>query len=71
MTWFLGQLACSVGKSQHVLFGLDMMHSVAVLRDDPALYRQLIQYTGAYDIFDVLAKLPHTRNNDDRQCSDA
>jgi len=63
MMWHFGRLACGVGKSPHVLFGLDLMHRAAVHCDDPALYREFIRFTGAYDIFDVLSKasnLPQT-----------
>jgi glycosyltransferase involved in cell wall biosynthesis len=58
VTWFLGQLACAVGRPPHILFGLDLMYQAATLVDDPELYREFIRYTGAYDIFDVLSKAP-------------
>jgi glycosyltransferase involved in cell wall biosynthesis len=57
ITWHLGRLACGVGKSPHVLFGLDLMHGAAVHCDDPDLYREFIRFSGAYDIFDVLSKV--------------
>jgi hypothetical protein len=69
VTWFLGQLACAVGKSPHVLFGLDLMYEAAALVDDSALYREFIRYSGAYDIFDVLSKAPNLQRNADHPCS--
>jgi glycosyltransferase involved in cell wall biosynthesis len=57
ITWHLGRLACCVGKSPHVLFGLDLMHRAAVHCDDPDVFREFIRFSGAYDIFDVLSKV--------------
>jgi glycosyltransferase involved in cell wall biosynthesis len=58
VNWFLGQLACATGKPPYILFGLDLMYRLAADLDEPDLYREFIRYSGAYDIFDVLSKMP-------------
>lgn len=62
LAWYLGKLACTVGRPPHILFGLDLMYQAAALSDDPEVYRDFIRYSGAYDIFDVLSKMPAQRD---------
>jgi hypothetical protein len=58
VNWFLAQLAFSTGKPPYILFGLDIMYRLVADLDEPDLYREFIRYSGAYDIFDVLSKMP-------------